>query len=235
MLAWLINRNIVRYPVGARYEKSLYMKSETRPCFAVDIDNVLGKAEPEVQRLFRELTGTPWPIGKYGSAGGLDSSEFERALIEEIFTRFHKEAIPQLPLFPGAKYALEVIHRTCRIIIVTARRPYSRPQTLEWLTAHGLPFDALYHTEEKAEIPEAITLAIDDHPLHIQGYQAQGVRVFVMDQPWNRLVVDQNVIRVSGWDALLQWWHLRHTSSPWKMWRESAAPQQLWKRLAVPA
>lgn len=125
------------------------MNSETRPCFAVDIDNVLGRAEPEVQRLFQEITGTPWPFGRYGSAGGLDSSEFERSLIEEVFARFHEEAIPQLPLYPGAKYALEVIHQTCRIIMVTARRPYSRPQTLAWLTAHRLPFDALYHTEEK--------------------------------------------------------------------------------------
>jgi len=211
------------------------MKSDTRPCFAVDIDNVLGRAEPEVQRLFRELTGTPWPIGRYASAGGLDSSEFERSLIEEIFSRFHEESIPLLPVFPGAKYALRVIHRTCRIIIVTARRPYSRPQTLQWLTDHGLPFDALYHTEDKTEIPESLTLAIDDHPLHIQAYQALGVRVFVMDQPWNRHVGDPDVIRVQGWDALLQWLHIRSISSCWERWRESASPQHLWKRLAVPA
>jgi len=210
------------------------MKTETQPCFAVDIDNVLGRAEPEVQRLFQELSGTPWPTGKYGSAGGLDSSEYERALIEQIFTRFHEESIPQLPLYPGAKYALEVIHRTCRIIIVTARRPYSRPQTLEWLTAHNLPFDALYHTEEKTEIPESITVAIDDHPEHLHSYQAVGARVFVMDQPWNRQVVDPNVVRVSGWDALLQWWHVRQISTWPNSFNETSAPHRLWKRLPIP-
>lgn len=211
------------------------MKSATPHCFAVDIDNVLGRAEPEVQRLFQELTGTPWPMGRYGSAGGLDSSQLDRPLLEEIFTRFHKEAIPRLPLLPGAKYALEAIHRTCRIIIVTARRPYSRPQTLEWLRAHRLPFDALYHTEEKTEIPESITLAIDDHPEHLQSYQKVGARVFVMDQPWNRLVVDPHVIRVTGWDALLQWWHVRMISPHSQNWPESVAPRQLWKRLALSA
>jgi uncharacterized HAD superfamily protein len=211
------------------------MKSDTRPCFAVDIDNVLGRAEHEVQRLFKDVTGTPWPIGKYGSAGGLDSSEFERTLIEEIFTRFHEESIPQLPLYPGAKYALEVIHRTCRIIIVTARRPYSRPQTLEWLTTHGLPFDTLYHTEEKTEIPESITVAIDDHPEHLQSYQAVGARVFVMDQPWNRQVVDPNVVRVSGWDSLLQWWHFRHLGTWPNRMNETPAPHRLWRRLLIPA
>jgi len=211
------------------------MNSDTRPCFAVDIDNVLGRAEPEVQRLFREVTGTPWPVGKYGSAGGLDSSEYDRGLIEEIFSRFHEESIPLLPLFPAAKYALGVLHRTCRIIIVTARRPYSRPQTLQWLTIHGLPFDALYHTEEKTEIPESITLAIDDHPDHLQSYQAVGAQVFVMDQPWNRHVVDTKVIRVTGWDALLQWWHIR-AISPWRgRGQETPTPYHLWKRLPISA
>ena len=93
---------------------------------------------------------------------------------------------------------MEVIHQTCRIIIVTARRPYSRPQTLQWLRDYGIPFDALYHTEEKTGIPESMTLAIDDHPLHIHAYHALGVRVFVMDQPWNREGVHANVIRVTG-------------------------------------
>jgi len=211
------------------------MKPETRPCFAVDIDNVLGRAEPEVQRLFREVTGTAWPVGLYGSAGGLDSSAFEREAIEEIFSRFHEESIPLLPLFPGAKYVLEVIQQTCRIIIVTARRPSSRPQTLQWLADHRIPFDALYHTEEKAEIPESITLAIDDHPLHIQAYRALGVRVFVMNQPWNRQVVDANVIRVTGWDALLQWWHFRYIGTWPNRLIETPAPHYLWSRLPIPA
>jgi len=211
------------------------MKSEPSPCFAVDIDNVLGRAELEVQRLFQEVTGKPWPVGMYGSAGGLDSSAFQGDVIEEIFSRFHEECISQLPLLPGSRYTLEFIHRTHRIIIVTARRPYSRPQTLEWLTRHGLPFDALYHTEEKTEIPESITLAIDDHPLHLQSYQAVGARVFVMDQPWNRHVVDANVIRITGWDDLLQWWHVRRID-PWRdISNETPAPQHFWKRLPIPA
>ena len=203
------------------------MPSMNRPCFAVDIDNVLGRAEQEVQRLFQELTGTPWPVGLYGSAGGLDTSQLERELIEEIFSRFHEESIPRLPLFPGAKQALAIIHSRYRIVIVTARRPHSRPQTLQWLVSHGIPFDALYHTEEKTEIPESMTAAIDDHPHHIQGYRALGMQVFVMDQPWNREIEHADVIRVKGWDALLQWLHVRHVGHWPKHIPEYPSPQQL--------
>lgn len=207
-----------------------------RPCFAVDIDNVLGRAEPEVQRLFQELTGRLWPVGLYGSAGGLDASQLAPELLEEIFSRFHQESIPRLPLFPGAKLALTLIHRRYRIIIVTARRPYSRPQTLRWLEEHGLPFDALYHTEEKTDIPESITAAIDDHPHHIQAYRALDRQVFVMDQPWNRAIPHADVIRVTGWDALLQWLHVRHLQQWPKEFPESPSFRQLFSsHLKVPS
>lgn len=203
-------------------------------CFAIDIDNVLGQAEPEVQRLFQELTGKPWPVGLYGSAGGLDTSPVERDLVEKIFSRFHEESISRLPLFPGAKQAMAILHRRYRLIIVTARRPYSRPQTLQWLTRHGLPFDALYHTEEKTEIPEVITAAIDDHPYHIEGYRALGRQVFVMDQPWNRQMEPSDVIRVKGWDALLQWLHLRQFEHWPKSALESPSPKQVFSSCLLP-
>lgn len=175
-----------------------------RKNFAVDIDNVLAHAEEEVQRLFQEVTGKPWPVGMYGSAGGLDHSQFDRESIEIIFSRFHEESIPRLPLLPGVKAALDVLHSQYRIVLITARRPHSRPQTLEWLTKYSLPFDVLYHTEDKTKIPESLSVAIDDHPFHIQAYRDMGIQVFVMDQPWNQSVQDPHVTRVSGWDALIQ-------------------------------
>lgn len=78
-------------------------------------------------------------------------------------------------------------------------------------------------------------MAIDDHPEHLQSYQGVGARVFVMDQPWNRQVVDPNVIRVSGWDSLLQWWHFRHIGAWPNRLNETPAPHRLWKRLPTPA
>ena len=106
------------------------MSSMSRPCFAVDIDNVLGRCGTGSSAFVSGIDRNLWPMGLYGSAGGLDTSQLKREVIEEIFSRFHEESIPRLPLFPGAKHALAVIHRRYRIIIVTARRPYSRPQTL---------------------------------------------------------------------------------------------------------
>ena len=176
-------------------------------CFAVDIDNVLGGAEREVQRLYKDLTGTPWPRGVYGSAGGLDESDLDRELVEGIFSRFHEESIPKLPVLPGAKLALDLLRNRYRILIVTARRSTSRNKTLAWLETRRIPFDDIYHAEDKTAIPERIVLAIDDHPLHAIGYCEKGIPVFLMDQPWNRSVSHPLITRVSGWDDLLQVFH----------------------------
>ena len=198
-----------------------------RPCFAVDIDNVLARAEQEVQRLFRVITGVPWPRNTYGSAGGLDGSSLDQELVERIFVRFHEESIPRLPVLPGAKLALRRLQRQYRILIITARRETSRPQTLAWLNAHHLPFDELYHTEEKAEIPEKIVMAVDDHPLHVKAYCELGIRVFLMHQPWNQQVCHPLMTRVSGWDGLLQELHYGSVPSKPVAHSESPSPSSL--------
>lgn len=179
-----------------------------RPGFAVDIDNVLARAEDEVQRIFTELTGEPWPRAMYASAGGLDGSQWPREVIEWIFGYFHDVSIPRLPVLPGAVLALQLLQRRYRIILITARRPASRPQTLSWLQAHHIPFDELYLTEDKDAVPEQISLAVDDHPAHIEGYVRLGIPSFLMDQPWNRRVAPHPLVtRVGGWDDLLQALH----------------------------
>jgi len=178
-----------------------------KPGFAVDIDNVLAVAEEEVQRIYRELSGEAWPNELYASAGGLDGSDVDRDLIEQIFEYFHVQSIPSLLVVPGSRAALETLQQQFRIVIITARRPSARPQTLEWLHAHKLPFDELHLTGEKTDVAEGLVCAVDDHPEHVQDYVRQGIQVFLMDQPWNRLYSAPGVTRVVNWEQLLQAFH----------------------------
>ncbi|RMH37350.1 MAG: hypothetical protein D6690_02995 [Nitrospirae bacterium] len=198
-----------------------------KPGFAVDIDNVVAKAEPEVQRLYQEISGKPWPRGLYGSAGGLDHGGLDREVVEELFVRFHEYSIPHLPVLPGAKMALAVLHERYRIVMITARRPTSRPQTLAWLEKHGIPFDELYHAEEKTGIPENIIMAVDDHPVHLYGYVNSGIRTFIMDQPWNRHLSHPSMQRVLGWDHLLSVLHVSSSVQWPTSLQKSSSPQRL--------
>ena len=174
-----------------------------RPGFAVDIDNVLAEAEPEVQRIFKELTGSSWPPGLYASAGGLDGSRLDRTLVERIFAYFHLRSIPILPVHGGGRAALEWFQQYYRIVIITARHPDSRPQTLEWLERHQIPFDELHFSGDKTDVAKNITLAVDDHPEHVQGYSDKGIPSFLMDQPWNQKFSAPLVTRVGNWESLV--------------------------------
>lgn len=178
-----------------------------KPGFAVDIDNVLAVAEEEVQRIYQELTGALWPDQLYASAGGLDQSDLDRGLIEEIFDYFHDQSIPTLPVMPGARSALEMLRQQFRIVIITARRPSARPQTLKWLNSHELPFDELHLTGDKTDVAEGVEFAVDDHPGHVEDYISRGIQVFLMDQPWNQRFSATGVTRVADWDQLLQTFH----------------------------
>ena len=173
-----------------------------RPGFAVDIDNVLAQAEHEVQRIFHELTGEPWPSRTYASAGGLDGSDLDPDLIDRIFDYFYERSIPTLPVVPGAQPVLQRLQKDYRIVLITARRPSARPYTLRWLEKHGIPFDELHHTGEKTEASNDVVLAVDDHPVYAKEYLARGIRVFLMDQPWNQTFSDPGATRVSDWDEL---------------------------------
>jgi len=178
-----------------------------KPGFAVDIDNVLAVAEAEVQRIYHELTGAFWPGEFYASAGGLDRSDLDQELIEQIFDYFHDRSIPALPVMPGARQALRVLQDQFRIVIITARRPTARAQTLEWLGRHELPFDELHLTGEKTDAADNVTFAVDDHPDHVQDYARQGIQVFLMDQPWNKRFSASGVTRVANWEQLLLTFH----------------------------
>ena len=177
--------------------------SNIRPGFAVDIDNVLAVAEPEVQKIYQEITGLSWPQNLYASAGGLDSSNLERNIINIIFEHFHQRSIPVLPVNPGSKKALEQLGHHFRIVVITARHPESRPQTLDWLQRHELPFDELHFSGDKSDVAENLVLAVDDHPEHAMGYSNRGIPVFLMDQPWNHGFSAPLVTRVHNWEGLL--------------------------------
>ena len=179
-----------------------------KPGFAVDIDNVLALAEQEVQRIYHELTGELWPGELYASAGGLDGSVIDRKLIEKIFDYFHECSIPTLPVVPGASLALHHLQQQFRIVIITARRPSTRPQTEEWLHRHEFPFDELHLTDDKTDVAEGLVFAVDDHPEHVQDYVSRGIKVFLMDQPWNRCFSASGVTRVLNWEQLLQTFQL---------------------------
>lgn len=175
-----------------------------RPAFGIDIDGVLSNVDVMLDELAIQYTGRPWPR-EFAAAPSSTSALIPDDVLQQIFDEFHESRIPLLSILPGAREALEHLQTRYRLVLVTARRATSEALTREWLLEHGLPFDALYHLENKCEVPEALSLAIDDHPRHIARYLEQGIRCFVMDYPRNRqLEPHPHLTRVQSWPQVIQ-------------------------------
>ena len=170
-----------------------------RPAFGIDIDGVLSDVDVMLDELAIQYTGKPWPL-EFAAAPSSTTDLIPDHLLQQIFDDFHESRLPLLSILPGARDAMEHLQIRYRLVLVTARRATSERLTRDWLLEHGIPFDALYHLENKCEVPEALSLAIDDHPRHIARYLDQGIRCFVMDYPRNRLLKPHpQLTRVQSW------------------------------------
>lgn len=175
-----------------------------RPAFGIDIDGVLSDVDVMLDELAIKYTGKPWP-SEFAAAPSSTTELIPDHLLQQIFDDFHESRIPLLSILPGAREALEHLQTRYRLVLVTARRATSEGLTREWLCEHGIPFDALYHLENKCAVPEALSLAIDDHPRHIARYLEQGIRCFVMDYPRNRqLDPHPQLTRVQSWPQVIR-------------------------------
>jgi uncharacterized HAD superfamily protein len=175
-----------------------------RPAFGIDIDGVLSDVDVMLNELAIQYTGKPWPL-EFAAAPSSTTELIPDHLLQQIFDDFHESRIPLLSILPGARAAMEHLQTRYRLVLVTARRATSEALTRDWLLEHGIPFDALYHLENKCEVPEALALAIDDHPRHIARYLEQGIRCFVMDYPRNRqLESHPQLTRVQSWPEVIE-------------------------------
>jgi uncharacterized HAD superfamily protein len=175
-----------------------------RPAFGIDIDGVLSDVDVMLDELAIQYTGKPWPL-EFAAAPSSTTELIPDHLLQQIFDDFHESRIPLLSILPGARAAMEHLQTRYRLVLVTARRATSETLTRDWLLEHGIPFDALYHLENKCAVPEVLELAIDDHPRHIARYLEQGIRCFVMDYPRNRqLESHPQLTRVQSWPEVIE-------------------------------
>ena len=167
-----------------------------RPTCAIDLDNVIGATHVLLHDTWRSLSPYPWNPSDYNPPGG-------EAELTTLLHHFHA-TLHQVPVYQTARLALTHLAQTHRILIITARPEHTRPGTVAWLTHHRIPYHTLYHTDEKADIPEPITFAVDDHPRHAEQYAAAGIPCYLLQRDWNQHVPPTATIRpVPHWEAIL--------------------------------
>jgi len=105
-------------------------------------------------------------------------------------------------------YALETLHTlhakglVCGY--VTRRNPRLKPLTQTWLDAQGFPAKTLIHVEEDEPKSGRVRelggdIMVEDAPHEADELAAAGLKVILIDQPYNRDVAGAGITRVRNW------------------------------------
>lgn len=87
------------------------------------------------------------------------------------------------------------------IHIITYRvRPDVQLDTINWLTKHHVPYDALSFSKEKAGFP--LDVMLEDTAANVQPVENAGVPCYLIDRPWNRSYIHPR--RVSSWKEFVE-------------------------------
>ncbi len=123
---------------------------------------------------------------------GFDKYEFYEEL-SNCWSRWTE--VP--PLEQGIANAVEKLHSVGTVHIVTARDAASTKYVKRWLEHNGIKYDdyvPVLRGRDKADLDYDIF--IDDSPQNVIGIASKGKNVLLYDQPWNRSVNNQKIVRI---------------------------------------
>jgi len=136
--------------------------------------------------------------------------------LEALKEKFYRGGgFRDLPALPGAQKAMSTLReRGFKVGIITARphHQYKRvyADTIFWLKEQAIHHDLLLFNKDKAEaiyehiFPARPQWFVEDRDKHALELAGIGVRVILMDKPWNKTLPEHPLItRVADWSEAL--------------------------------
>jgi len=173
------------------------------PVVALDIDGTLGDYHGHFLAFAENWIGRPMPK-PYEINPGLRLHRFMGVPLRtyrECKLAYRQGGLKRwMPAYPGAAGLTKAIQRAGAQVWICTTRPYLRldnidPDTQEWLRRNGIRFDAVLYGDEKyrelkRQCKPRVAAILEDLPeLWLEANRLfPDSSVFLMDQPYNRLV-----------------------------------------------
>ena len=199
-----------------KQEKRQEEKSEGMK-IAIDLDDVIA----DFTRAFLEfcnlqfnknLKFEDWKRYHFSEVfGGTEEDELE--VVKEFFRSGWTE---KFDFIDGAKKAIEELSGENELIIITSRLEEFREKTKEFLTQHfsDISFKIIHSKNPKEEPGKTkadfckalgVGVIIEDHDKYALECAEKGIKVLMLDKPWNRNCKEhENIIRVRDWNEILE-------------------------------
>lgn len=133
----------------------------------------------------------------------------------DILEEFHKtDYFKEMGLIKGVKEVLDKLFFLHKIIFITSRRPTNEDATKSFLKKYflGKPYEIYFSGDiyqgrkTKDEICDelGINIIIEDNKFFSKNCAEKGIRVFLLDKPWNQNCKHENIIRVKNWNEIIE-------------------------------
>ncbi len=172
----------------------------------IDIDGVLTEEGSENNSIWQqkmaEFFGRNINLRKntynLAEAFGLNTEELNLFLKKEL-ENIYRQVVPA----EGAKKTLEEIkERGFELILITARHSKYNNLTKNWLKKYNIPYDSLYHEDNKAPLAEKLKLKlfIEDNKFNAIAISEKNIPVILVSKYHNKDIKEDNLIyRADSW------------------------------------
>jgi len=182
---------------------------------AVDLDDVLCSFITEFLKWYNPQHNTNW---QFDDVVDYHWPNFMHVTLEQAIKDVHEfflsEGFANLPLMPGAHEFISQLTGQHELYIVTSRQNVAKNTTYNWLDRNfpGVFRKVMFANHYSADGSPARTkgelcreigceLIVDDDGRHVDSLLQSGIKVVLMDKPWNKN--DQlltGVIRAYNWE-----------------------------------
>lgn len=182
----------------------------------VDLDDVLADSLPGYLEAFERRFGIPIPLAQ----GQWELFEGQTHLTAADREAFYAELmradfLGSRPADPAGLAAVRRLHAAGHTLVLVTSRPLGfEPVTRGWLDRHAIAgcFAAVVHRDgprgpifkPKVAHERALELFIEDELPVAIALAAAGVRVLLMDRPWNRGPRPEAILPVASWAEALE-------------------------------
>jgi len=182
----------------------------------IDIDEVV----VEYVKRFLELCETN--LNQKFSIAEISNFNMEEVLgiskeeADKIAKEFNDcQLFKELDFVEGAKESISILSKDNELFFITSRPSSIIEGTRDFLNKHLKVVDfEIYHSlgfrdgegKTKADIckERGIKILIEDRRKYALDCAENGIKVFLMDKPWNQNCGHENIIRVKNWKEILE-------------------------------
>ncbi|MFW6230253.1 MAG: 5' nucleotidase, NT5C type [Bacillota bacterium] len=130
-------------------------------------------------------------------------------VIEDFLAKNKEKIFSSVPPYQEAiDFLTKLKNKGHKIILITARHEDYRDITQNWLNKNNIPYDRLYHDEDKAPLAlnENLKLFVDDHKDNVREIKSAGIPALLFTRDHN-LEADKSeyTARVNNWQEIKEY------------------------------